>query len=242
MARNYYSGVPIGGTIMWAGSLIGLEIPVNFTENYKLSAYVDIRKSPFILASSLPSSEGYYLRGYNDVNYTSPLQYAADNTLSLPLNSMPKITLSHSNSTFPTFKYSYSDLRSMFTIGNNTTTSVLSNNTTQSSSARNTSDETDYSTRYAPYDDNSFDWDYSSYLSGTGSGKYPCRSSGSSTKQSGSHSHSTSTDTHSHSLSLSFSPTFEVPEDIMFNTATQESVNYTVQTKSVGIQLITRMY
>lgn len=241
MARNYYTGVPIGGTIMWAGSIIGLEIPANFTENYKLANYTDERLSPFIVASSLPSEEGYLLRGYNAIAFTKTMVYTADNTVKLILDNMPIVSLVKDNIDFPDFTYSAAEVSSLFNIANNTTSSVLTNSAT-SSTARATSSETDYATRYAPYDNHYFGWDHSGWLSGSGSGKYPYRTSKSSALETGAHSHSTKTDTHSHSISLSFTSDWDNQGDVMFNNNSQTSLSYAIKTKSVGIQLITRMY
>lgn len=246
---NYYTGVPIGGTILFLGGLVGLPIPSNFVPNYLFNvASLDPRKNPYLDKTSL----GYLDKGLMcGTNLSTTTTSVGDKNLTISINNLPIVTKTKQWSDMSSVKFSISQVSSMFDIDLNGTTTGL-----KTSSMINTGSTTAIGTREAAYTDSTtYNW---SYDTNDGKAGTSFRMMGTTTSTSvlnrnitdtnKTHTHGAYTaadgDTHTHGSS---SPDVKwgarIAGDTFFNTGTQSSLTYKrAKTPSLGAMLITRVW
>lgn len=241
---TYYTGVPVGGTLLWFGGLVGLPIPDNFILNidYNNSGVSNPRVSSDFNATGLPSEDGNYLQGavlQSNTDFT--VTTGSPNSFLLSLAHVPRLRGSHSAPTAAEIQLTSSEINYLFSIGNDNASADKS-----TSSATEPHSPTVKTTLYSPIVyGTGWNSDTASKQGGSGGWNLLHRPEGASSgiNQTPKHSHSSgSTQEHSHYISFSVTNTITVPTTASFNEGVQEPLEYNPVTDSVGVLLITRIF
>lgn len=237
---NYYTGVPIGGSIWFLGGVVGLSIPDNFVENSSFSiGTVNPRKAVEFNYTSLPYVDKGYMAGYN-----APAVVTSSGNLSrtLALGDMPKVTKSKTISSLDVPEFTVTQVANMFDVTLNGTTTGLTSGGVNNYSKR----EVIYATS------SSYNWSYDTVTgrSGTGYRFLGTTTSGTIyTRDAGqSHDHgdykASTSENHSHTNSKpNISWTVSSAVNVKINDGAQNSIVYSrPRTPSTGAVLITRIW
>ncbi|BAV81232.1 hypothetical protein [Vibrio phage VCPH] len=240
--RDNYLGVPVGGTIYYLGTLVGLPVPDNYVVNYGLGSYTDPRRAAEFTATSLPSEEGYVLSGANVTPGTFTVT-AKDNSVTLALDNMPVASMSMNNVDFPVLKMSAANLDGFYTIEDAVHNYASTDEVRDPSNPSNAGGDYRY-----PYSSSSWNADRGSYWSNTETDDrlryYVYRTSTTSTSsESTSHTHADVSHEHGHARgNLNVGTSMKSADTVRLNSSSQLDVTIDVVSPSIGALLITRVF